>query len=217
MKTKLIPAINADGFEEIAQKIKTLEPLAQEFGLGWVHVDVADGTFTKNTIWHEPKDLVGFDTIFDLELHLMIADIDRRIDEWLFGPVKRVIFHIEAGHDPKLVIQKCVSSGIEVGLAVSPETSWIKTKPYWDTLNLVQILGVMPGKAGQKMGEDIVDKVKGLRGACPECIIEIDGGVTLENAKELAEAGADYIVAASAIFGAKDLKKAILDLQKAIK
>lgn len=213
---ELIPAINADDFEEVKRRVRLVEPFSQKFGIKYIHIDVADGTFTKNTIWHDPKDLVGFETIFDLEVHLMIADIDRRIDDWLFEPARRVIFHLEAARDPELAIQKCVAQGKEVGLALNPETSWIKTRPYWDMINLIQILGVTPGLAGQKMQSEIADKIRALRRACAECIIEVDGGVTAENAKGLVDAGANYIVAASAIFGAFDIKEAISNLKSKI-
>ncbi len=213
---EFIPAINSDNFEEIERRVRSLEPFMRKFGIKYVHIDVADGTFTKNSIWHDPKDLVGFKTIFDLELHLMISDIDRRIDDWLFEPVCRIIFHIEAGHDPKLIIQKCIGAGIEAGIAIKPETSWLETKPYWDAVNLIQILGVNPGLAGQKMQPEITDKIRALRQACPECIIEVDGGVGVDNAGELVEAGANIIVAASSIFGSTDPKEAIKNLQSAI-
>ena len=213
---ELIPAINADDFEEITKRIRLVESLAQKFDLGYIHLDVADGTFTKNTIWHDPKDLIGFDSILDLEVHLMIADMDRRIENWLFEPVKRIIFHLEAAHDPKLIIQKCIGAGIEAGLAIKPETSWIPTKPYWAMVNLIQVLGVAPGLAGQNMRPEIADKIRALRQACAECIIEVDGGVTADKAQNLVQAGANIIVASSAIFGDKNVEKAIKDLKSRI-
>ncbi|MEK7599014.1 MAG: ribulose-phosphate 3-epimerase [Patescibacteria group bacterium] len=215
-EVELIPGINADSFEEIAEKIRLIEGLADKFGIKYIHLDAADGTFTKNTIWHNPGDLVGFKSNLKIEVHLMISDIDRRIENWLFKPIERIIFHMEAARDPKLTIQKCKDAGIEVGLAVKPKTSLTEIKPYWENVDLIQILGVLPGKAGQSMSPEIMDKIKTLRRICPSCIIEVDGGVNAENAKELASAGANILSATSAIFAGDDIKKAIENLKSKI-
>lgn len=216
MPAQLIPAINVDSFEEVIEKVRLIEPLANKFGIKYIHLDVADGTFTPNTIWNEATDLVGFETSLAIEVHLMITDIDRRIEKWLFDPIKRIIFHLEASHDPDLVIQKCRSAQKEVGLAIRPETVWEKTEPFWDKVDFVQSLGVSPGRAGQRAHTDAVDKVRALRHACPSCIIEVDGGVTSKNAGELVKAGANLVVAASAIFSQDNIEKAILDLKNKI-
>jgi ribulose-phosphate 3-epimerase len=215
-KVELIPAINADAFEEIAAKIRLIESLAEKFGIQYIHLDIADGTFTKNTIWRDPKDLIGFQTSLKIEVHLMISGIDRRIEDWLFKPVSRIIFHLEASRDPKLIIKKCRDSGIGAGLSVKPETSWFETKPYWDSIDLIQILGVDPGRSGQKMAPVIVDKIKSLRQTCQKCIIEIDGGVDAGNAKNLVLSGANILASASAIFASQDIETAIANLKSKI-
>ncbi|MCH7883436.1 hypothetical protein IIA95_03410 [Patescibacteria group bacterium] len=216
MPAQLIPAINVDSFEEVIERVRLIEPLAEKFGIEYLHLDVADGTFTPNTIWHEATDLVGFKTSLAIEVHLMITDIDRRIEKWLFDPIKRIIFHLEAGRDPDLVIEKCRDAKKEVGLAIRPETAWEKTKPFWDKVDFVQSLSVSPGRAGQRAHINAVDKVRTLRHACPSCIIEVDGGVNADNAGELVKAGANLVVAASAIFGSEDIEQAILNLKSKI-
>lgn len=204
---KIIPAINVNTFEELKKKIKLVEPFTQ-----WIQIDVADGTFTKNTIWHTPTDLLYFQTPLNIEVHLMINNIERRINDWLIPNIKRIIFHLEASKDPDFVIEKCREADKEVGIAVGPDTSWTKLIPYEEKVNIFQILGVYPGLPGQKIQEDTFEKIRHLRKFCKSCIIEIDGGVNKKTAKKAVQAGADILVAANAIFKG-DIKKNINELE----
>lgn len=210
---EIIPAINVDSLEKLEKRVRLVEPYTK-----WVQIDVADGTFTKNTIWHNAVDLLNLKTSLKIEVHLMIADMDKRIGEWLLPNTSRIIFHLEAAHDPDFVINKCRENLKEVGIAIAPDTPWMQTKPYWQKVDLIQILGVNPGLPGQKMQEEnVIDKIIHLRTNCPSCIIEVDGGVNEENAARLAKAGANILVAASAIFDAPDIKKAIENLNQQTK
>src|SRR3990167_627828 len=98
-------------------------------------------------------------------------------------------------------LEKIKESGREAGVAINPETPVESLIPLFGKVNSFLILGVNPGASGQGMLSGTAEKIRALRNACGGCIIGIDGGVTAENARELAEAGADYIVVASAIFG----------------
>ncbi len=223
MKFDLIPAINTDSFEEVKRQIKLVEPFVNPAvgGASWVQLDIADGTFTKNTIWHSPEDLVGLETTLKIEAHLMIADIEERLENWLIAPIQRIIFHLETSKDPDFVIDECKKAGKEVGIAIGPDTPWTQLVPFLKKVDLIQILGVYPGLAGQKFQEDCFDKIRHLRKECPNCIIEVDGGMDKETAKKAIDAGANIIVAATAIFSAKggpasgwdNIKKAIEELK----
>lgn len=205
---EVIPVINVATWPEVVEKIKLVEPYAK-----WVKIDVADGTFTPNSLWHNPQDLVGFETPLKIELHLMLSEIDRRIDEWFLANVHRIVFHLEAARDPHLVVEKIKNSGKEVGVGILAETPWEATRPFWGKADTFLFLAVSPGFAGQKMHPGTVEKVRGLREACPECIIEVDGGVNTETAKKAVEAGASILTAASAIFEERDIKSAIENLK----
>lgn len=204
---KIIPAINADNFEEIKKKIKLVESY-----VSWVQLDVADGTFTKNILWHNPKDLLNLETNLNIEAHLMINGIEKKVDEWLVPQVKRIIFHIETAVDPDLVIKKIQYAGKEAGIAVGPDGSWTQLAHHKSKINFFQILGVFPGLTGQKINERTYKQVREMKKFCKGCIIEVDGGVSKDNAKKLADAGADILVAASAIFSG-DIKKNIEELK----
>ncbi len=185
-----------------------VEPYAE-----WVQLDVADGTFTKNTIWHNASDLLSLETSLKIEVHLMINRIEERVDEWLIAPVKRVIFHLEAAKDPHFVIEKCRKVGKGVGISIGPDTPWTQLMPFCGRVDVFQILAVYPGLAGQKFIEASLEKITYLKRNCPNAMIEVDGGVNEEVAKKVAKAGADIVNAANYIFGAKDLKKAIEELK----
>jgi len=205
---QVIPAINEKTFKEAARKIKLVEPFTE-----WVQLDIADGTFTKNILWHNPADLDGLQTSLKLEAHLMINDIEKEVDKWLVGPIKRIIFHLETAKDPYAVIEKCKKAGKEAGIAIAPDISWTQLMPFCGKVGLFQILAVKPGLAGQKFMEDSVDKIISLRENCPSAIIEVDGGVNKQIAKKVSEAGADIISAASYVFGSDDIGKAIVELK----
>lgn len=205
----LIPAINADSFEEVQNKIRLIEPY-----FSWVHLDIADGTFTKNTLWHNLVEFAQIETELNLELHLMIDKVEEKIDHWLNPSVKRIFFHIGASRDPGFVIDRCHKNKTEAGIAVSPDESIAQALAYKNKTDLFQILGVRPGLPGQKMDENTLEKIKEVRKFCPSCIIEVDGGMNKETIPKAVSAGANIIAAASAIFDSgKSIKEAIEELK----
>lgn len=206
---EIIPAINVDNFEEIQKRIKLVEPFVD-----WVQIDVADGTFAKNTLWHNPIDLAFLQTTLNIELHLMINNINYRIIDWLLPNIKRIIFHIGASDSPGFVIDKCREYGKEVAIAIGPNESLPSALSLKEEINMFQILSVYPGLAGQKLEETAFERIKEVRKFCPSCIIEVDGGMNKETAKKAVEAGANIIVAASAIFKTNDIKSNIEELKK---
>lgn len=205
----IIPSINVDSFEKVKEKIKLIEPYAD-----WAHLDISDGTATKYITWHNASDLNFIETPLNIEVHLMIGNVDRRINDWLISKVKRIFFHLNASRDPDFVIEQCKKNNIEAGIAISPDESWTKAAHFKGKVNIFQILGVSPGPAGQKTTEETFEKIKEMRKFCPSCIIEVDGGMNKENIKKVVEAGADIIVAASAIFNSNNIKEAIHALER---
>ena len=131
----IIPAINADTFEEVQKKLKLVEPY-----VSLVHLDIADGTFTRNTLWRNPADLDLLETNLNLEIHLMINNVEQRIDDWLIKGVKRIIFHIGGSKDPGFVIDRCHKNKTEAGIAISPDESIVKALAYKNKADIFQIL-----------------------------------------------------------------------------
>lgn len=219
-KAEVIPSINVRTFEEVKERIAKIEPHVQ-----WCHLDVTDGIFSKHLTWHDPRDLLNFETSLNVEVHLMVSEPEKIIDQWLVKPIKRLIFHIEAMKDPEFIIKKCREAGMEIGFAVNPETFWGKLEPWFDKVDVVQTLAVKPGpsgqgfgeiddsKLGQELTENITDKIIHIRKSCPKCIIEVDGGINPETAKKVVDAGANLLVVGNYIFSSPDIEKAIADLR----
>lgn len=206
---EIIPSINARTFEEVQERIAKVEPHVE-----WCHLDVTDGVFSTHPTWREPADLTRLNTHLRLEVHLMVEEPERVIDEWLVKPVTRVIVHAEAVKDMPMLIKKCRDVGIQIGLAIRPDTSWEALVPWLAQVDLLQILAVNPGPSGQKMDEGTVDKLVHLRRECPDCLIEVDGGITLETGRRMATQGANILVVGSAIFSASDIGHAIMEFKQ---
>jgi ribulose-phosphate 3-epimerase len=201
----VIPAINELDFDGVKDKIKKTE----EFGAEWAHIDVADGRFTKNFFWNDPRRLRAERENFKvkIEIHLMIENPDELIDEWLDSGVERVIVHLESVKDVQGLKGKCEEKGVELVLAVNPDTPAEELFSYLN-LNHFLILAVNPGVSGQKFQASQLEKIKALRSARPDVKIEVDGGVTGETAPKIIEAGADILVSASYIWSSGNPREA---------
>ena len=203
---EIIPSINVPTFEEVEERIKKVGPY-----VNWCHLDVTDGVFSKHPTWRDPSDLPNLWTsqVHEFEVHLMVKDPEKIIDQWLVKSISRVIVHLEAMTDPELIIKKCHDAGIELGFAVNPETSWEEFKPWFGKVDIYQTLAVPPGPSGSPIASNTYDKIIHIRKSCPECIIEVDGGINPETAKKAVKAGANLLVAGNYIFLSPDIKRAI--------
>ena len=205
---QIIPSINSPTFEEVREKIAKIEPYVL-----WCHLDVTDGVFSKHLTWHNPQDLPMLKTKLKLEVHLMIEEPEKAIESWLISPIKRIIIHLESTKDLDFIIDKSREAGVEIGVAINPETFWGKLKPFLKKVDLVQVLAVNPGPPGQEMQDGILDKVIHLRKSCPGCHIEIDGGINPETIKSAYEAGADIFVSGF-MFKTGDVEKSVMGLKR---
>ena len=211
LMTEIIPSINARTFEEVKDLVKKVEPYVK-----WCHLDVTDGIFSKHLTWHNPSDLPALATKLNAEVHLMVSEPEKIIDHWLIKPIKRVIVHLEVSKDLDLVIKKCREAGVEIGLAINPETFWGLLTPWFGKVDMVQTLAVHPGPSGQEVDwPEMLGKIRHIREGCPGCTIELDGGVNPESALIAAEAGADILVAGAYIFNSSNKEKAIEELYAA--
>lgn len=208
MMAKIIPAINSAAWDEVVKKIRLVEPFAD-----WVHIDIADGTFTRNSLWHNSLDLVGFETKLNLEIHLMEREPEDRFSAWFFPQVKRIIVQQEVTRDFDFIANACHTNKVEAGISILTETHWAVLKPFLGKADMIQFLAVKPGFAGQKFDEHNYYKIKKTRALDSHIPIEIDGGVKVGVAKKCAQAGATHLVTASAVFDAVDIEKAIEELK----
>mgnify|MGYP001582144160 CR=1 FL=1 len=208
---EIIPSINAATFDEVQARIKKVEPY-----VSWCHLDVTDGVFSAHPTWRDPADLSRLQMKLKCEVHLMVERPEGIIDQWLVEPIRRVIVHLEATKNPEVIVQKCRSAGREIGFAINPETPWETLRPWFGKVDVVLPLGVPPGASGQTPDWDIIfGKIAAIRQACPSCIIEADGGVNVSIASRACAAGADILVAGSAIFDSSDIASVIAVLRRA--
>lgn len=209
--TRIIPAILAKTREEFLSKVDILRDFAEE-----IQLDIMDGKFVPNTTWGEPEEIkkMGLPAF---EVHLMVADPQAEIRKWVEAGAKRIIAHIEALKDPKSFIRAVKKFGCAVGLALNPDTSVAAISSLIPELDAVLVMGVNPGFSGQEFNPIAIKKVAELRKLNKNISIEVDGGVGPENIKELKDAGADVLVAASAIFSSNNPKAAYNKLLAAVK
>lgn len=209
---EIIPSINVASFEELEQRVRQIEP-----HVSWAHIDVSDGVFTKHISWHDSKELVGFETSLKLEVHLMIDKPEKEIAQWTIVPADRIIFHQEATSAHQLLIEKIHQAGKEAGIAIKPETPWLKLFPFFGKVEVLQLLAVHPGPSGQKFQEEVLHKIGHIRQLCPECMIEVDGGVDISIARRCATRGANLLVAGKAIFDHQSSSKTSMKEDEQIK
>ncbi len=199
------PSVLAADFTRLGEEVKKVE----EAGAQYIHLDVMDGIFVPNISFGVPviESLKKVSTLF-FDVHLMITDPIRYIDCFASAGADLITFHYESCEDPKKVIQAIRAKGLKAAIALKPATAVEEIYPLLPELDMVLIMTVEPGFGGQKMIPETVKKVHTLRTYALkkgiEIDIQVDGGINGENLKEVTSAGANVIVAGSAIFRAKD-------------
>ncbi len=201
MKNILSPSLLSIDFNHIERNAKVLD----EAGVEWFHLDVMDGIFVKNISFGPPviKCIRKItDSFFDV--HLMIVDPIRYIDAFKDAGADMLTIHYEACRDLQETIDYIKDCGLKVGIAINPETSVDVVEPYIDKVDMILVMSVRPGFGGQKFMPIALDKIKCVREWAdeknPELNIQVDGGITIDNVDAVLEAGANVIVAGSAVF-----------------
>ena len=183
----------------------------------WVHIDVMDGVFVPNISFGFPvMKPVRKATSKVLDVHLMIVEPEKYVKRFAEAGADYVTFHHEACADPKAVVAEIKSAGAKAGVSVKPATPVEEVFPYLAELDMVLVMSVEPGFGGQSFMPHSLDKVRALRKEISEkgynCLIEIDGGITSNNAGEVYGAGVDVIVAGSSVFNSENPEQAIIDI-----
>ena len=185
----------------------------------YFHIDVMDGKFVEQDttlIMQEYCNHIKQISNLPLDVHLMVEDVKSYIDSFIPYEPNVITFHLEACKDKEEVlslIKYIKENGIKVGISIKPNTKIEEILEYLPLIHLILVMTVEPGYGGQKLILETVDKVKNLKRYISEnnieVDIEVDGGINLENKEVLKEAGANIIVAGSAIVNAKDYKEVI--------
>ena len=215
MKNTLIaPSVLAADFANLQRDIEMINNSEAD----WFHIDIMDGVFVPNISFGMPVlDAINKHAKKTIDVHLMIVDPDRYIATFKKLGTDVLTVHYEACTHLHRTLQAIKAEGMKAGVALNPHTNVDLLEDVIQDIDLVCIMSVNPGFGGQSFIENTYAKVEKLKALINKkntsTIIEIDGGVTNKNAKQLADAGADVLVAGSYVFGAQDPIATIADLK----
>ena len=201
MNYVLSPSILAADFKVLGQEMKKTE----ENGAAYIHFDVMDGMFVPSISFGMPVLASIHDATEQfMDAHLMVQEPIRYVEAFQKAGADYVTVHLEACEDVKTTLDKIHACGMKAGLAVNPETDVKELVPYLEDVEMILIMSVHPGFGGQKFIPESLDKIREVRAMLNEqnleTDIQVDGGIYVENVREVLDAGANVIVAGSAVF-----------------
>ncbi len=212
---KVAPSVLSANFAELKKDLDSI----RDYGADWIHYDVMDGHFVPNISFGYSilKDVKNVSDLY-LDVHLMISEPQKYVDQFIKSGADLITFHIEALQDEK-AIQELIAHihdlGKDVGISIKPATPVCAIEKYLDDIELVLVMSVEPGFGGQSFQEEALSKIEELKSIRNQrhYLIEVDGGINAQTGDLCKKAGADVLVAGSYVFQAKDRQQAIASLK----
>jgi ribulose-phosphate 3-epimerase len=211
---KIAPSILSADWSRLGEEIAAVETA----GADWIHVDVMDGHFVPNiTIGPGLVASIRETTKLPFDVHLMIENPERYIDAFAESGADRITVHVEASVHLHRTVAMIREKGLRAGVSLNPATPLVQIEPILPDIDLLLVMTVNPGFGGQKFIEGSLSRIRQakemIQTLSPETLLEVDGGVTLKNIRSIADAGADILVAGSAIFGSGDYRATIGEMK----
>lgn len=221
MSAQIIPAIIPKDFRELEEKITMVKGIVP-----FVQIDVMDGRYTPEASWPYRKHDSNFEEIqdqtrglpgweeVDFEIDLMVKEPENIIDEWITAGASRIIIHLDSTEKLDEIIQK-LNGLVEIGVALGITTPLEKIEPYINSINFIQCMGIEKiGFQGQPFDERVLERIKEIKSKYTSMVVSVDGGVNFDTASRLLDAGAERLVAGSAIYKNENYVEAIHTLEQ---